>query len=159
MNAVVAGGVVPAAMDIHSAVAIRQRKMPIGAIHIPAGPLSLEIEQDIRQRCSLQQIVFNLKAAGTGGGASSFNAQDIVSRRMECRKVRLPIRLVVPMVYAPGWRRRAAEYHFSAGIVDQRELPWMFVVTDGDQRNLWRGGLVAHLIHQDTHLRGCQRDG
>src|ERR1700759_3498601 len=137
MNAVVAGGVVPAAMDIHCAVAIRQRKMPIGAIHIPAGPLSLEIEQDIRQRCSLQQIVFNLKAAGTGRGASSFNAQDIVSRRMECRKVRFPVRLIIPMVYAARWRWRAAEYHFAGSIVDQRELHWMFGLAGGDQRNLW----------------------
>src|ERR1700722_5357855 len=102
MNAIVASGVVPATMDIHSAVAIRQRKMPIGTIHVSAGTLSLEIEQDIRQRCSLQQVVLNLKAAGTGGGASSFNAQDIVPWRMECREVRLPVRLVVPMVYAPS---------------------------------------------------------
>ena len=42
-------------------------------------------------------------------------------RRVECRKIRLPVRAVAPVIYVPRRRRRTAEYDLAGSIVDQRE--------------------------------------
>ena len=133
-------------------------KMPIGAIHVAAGALAFEVEEDVRQRRPLQQIVVNLEAAGTGGAAAGRDAQDVMPRRAECRKIRLPVSTIAPVIHVAGRLRRTAEYDFARGIIDQCELSSDAPSSAaGDQRYLGRGGLVADLIHQDTHLRRCQR--
>ena len=61
MNPVIAGGVIPSAMYIHKSAMIRQRKMSIRLIKKSTRALSLEIENNIRKRIALQNIVIDFK--------------------------------------------------------------------------------------------------
>jgi len=102
MNAVVAGGVIPAAVDIHGAMAAGQGEMTIGAIHVAAGSLPFEVEEDVGQGRPFQHVVLNLEAAGTDCIVADYGAQHVMPRRAERREIRLPIRKVSPMIYFAG---------------------------------------------------------
>ena len=84
VNAVIAGCIVPAAVHVYGARSVGQREMPIGAIHVAAGALTLEVEDHVGQRRPLQQVVVDLEAAGTDDAVSGRDAQDVVPWRVEC---------------------------------------------------------------------------
>src|SRR5579875_1777993 len=103
MNAVVAGGVIPAAVYVEkSARILRGGQMPIGAIHIAAGALRLEIEEDVGEGPALQQIFANLKIAGTDHLAAVRGAKEIVPRSSPSGEIRLPETPVAPAIHAAG---------------------------------------------------------
>src|ERR1700733_12435113 len=99
VNAVIAGRVIPATVHVYRARSVGQRKMPIGAIYVAAGALAFKVEDNVGQRRPLQQIVVNLEAAGTDDAISGRDAQDVMPRRAECRKIRLPVSTIAPAIH------------------------------------------------------------
>ena len=62
MNSVVAGRVIPSAVQVDEARTVGQAQMPVRLIDEPARPLAFEVEEDIRKRLALEKIVFNFLA-------------------------------------------------------------------------------------------------
>src|SRR3984885_15894435 len=96
--------------------------MPIGAIYVAAGALAFKVEDNVGQRRPLQQIVVNLEAAGTDDAISGRDAQDVVPRRAECRKIRLPVSTIAPAIHVTRRLSRTAEADLAFRFIHQCEL-------------------------------------
>ncbi len=120
MDAVVAGGIIPAAVYIDgSAWLLRKKQMAVGPVHISADALTFEVVDDIRQCFPLQQIVANLEGTGADSSVRGGYAQKVIARCLPGREVSLPEVPVPPVIDCTLPLQNSSEDRSAGFIVDQ----------------------------------------
>ena len=165
MFAVVAGGVVPAAVKVEGVVSGgigccgcggrgcgagccgRQGKMTIGFVDETGGTLAFEIINNVRQCRFLKNIPANAK----GMGACSTDLYPIDTSGSIWTEVDGPEQPVFPFV------DRAAEGRFSCvddlagAVVDELEYGECEAACGFDHRTFGLGGFIAHLVGENAN--------
>jgi len=159
MDAVVAGGVVPAAVDIDEAgFACGEGEMAVSLVEVAGGALAFEVEDDVREGVAFEEVVGDVEDAGGCFAAGRVDFEDVTAGSAEGGKVGGPEDAVAPVVDFGCGRERAGEDGLVGGGVDEGEAVGvgLLVFVGADDEGLF-GGLefVADVIDEDLDLSRC----
>jgi len=122
VNAVVAGGVVPAAVDVDEAgFACGEGEVTVGLVEVAGGALAFEVEDDVRKGVAFEEVVGDVEGAGGRVSVGRMDFEDVVAGGAEGGEVGGPEDAVAPVVDFGGGREGAGEDGLVGGAVDEGE--------------------------------------
>src|SRR5580704_12209425 len=102
MFSVIAGGVVPAAVNVEDVRAL-ELQMVVGLVEQARRPLALEIINDTGQRVALQKTALNLKRKRAHRAAAGRGLEQIISLSIERTEIGGPKNPILPLVNRAGF--------------------------------------------------------